>query len=116
MSSFSFLTAGESHGPQLTIIVRGMPAGVRLDGECINLDLRRRQHGYGRGRPHERSRPMSRGHVRRPRWRDPRLPDRDDDPQRRFRELARAMNPWEVDEAEVHQRRVHAPSPILPAG
>src|SRR5688572_25401068 len=49
MSTFTFLTAGESHGPQLTIIVTGMPAGVRLDRDRINDDLRRRQHGYGRG-------------------------------------------------------------------
>ena len=44
-----FTTAGESHGPQLTILVTGVPAGVRLDRERINADLRRRQHGYGRG-------------------------------------------------------------------
>src|SRR5205814_10199277 len=49
MSSFSFLSAGESHGPQLTIIVSGMPAGVTLDRDRINRDLARRQHGYGRG-------------------------------------------------------------------
>jgi chorismate synthase len=45
----NFVTAGESHGPQLTIIVTGLPAGLRLDRERINADLRRRQHGYGRG-------------------------------------------------------------------
>src|SRR5829696_4095242 len=49
MTTFTFFTAGESHGPQLTVIVTGMPAGVRLDRQGINLDLRRRQHGYGRG-------------------------------------------------------------------
>src|ERR1041385_5606115 len=46
---FTFTSAGESHGPQLTIIVTGMPAGVRLDRERINRDMARRQHGYGRG-------------------------------------------------------------------
>src|SRR5437868_14184079 len=46
---FTFLSAGESHGPQLTVIVTGMPAGVRLDRERIDRDLARRQHGYGRG-------------------------------------------------------------------
>src|ERR1051325_6653107 len=46
---FEFVSAGESHGPQLTIIVTGLPAGVRLDRERINRDLARRQHGYGRG-------------------------------------------------------------------
>jgi chorismate synthase len=46
---FRFLTAGESHGPCLTVIVEGLPAGLSLDMEAINEDLRRRQGGYGRG-------------------------------------------------------------------
>jgi len=46
-----FLTAGESHGPQLTIIVEGVPAGLRLDAHRdIDPDLKRRQAGYGRGK------------------------------------------------------------------
>ncbi|HVR88993.1 MAG TPA: chorismate synthase [Candidatus Limnocylindria bacterium] len=44
-----FLTAGESHGPGLTIIVDGLPAGLALDPGEIAADLRRRQLGYGRG-------------------------------------------------------------------
>jgi chorismate synthase len=44
-----FLTAGESHGPCLTGIVEGVPAGLALDVTAINEDLRRRQGGYGRG-------------------------------------------------------------------
>ncbi len=44
-----FLTAGESHGPCLTAIVEGLPAGLAIDVEAINHDLRRRQGGYGRG-------------------------------------------------------------------
>ncbi len=44
-----FLTAGESHGPALTVIVEGLPAGVPVDREAIDSDLRRRQGGYGRG-------------------------------------------------------------------
>ena len=44
-----FLTAGESHGPGLTIIVDGVPAGLAIDGPTIDADLRRRQLGYGRG-------------------------------------------------------------------
>jgi chorismate synthase len=46
---FRFLTAGESHGPALTIIVDGLPAGLDLSVDLINGDLRRRQGGYGRG-------------------------------------------------------------------
>jgi chorismate synthase len=44
-----FLTAGESHGPALTVIVEGLPAGLRVDRASIDADLRRRQGGYGRG-------------------------------------------------------------------
>jgi chorismate synthase len=45
-----FLTAGESHGPRLTVIVDGVPAGLRLDLARLTDLLRRRQGGYGRGR------------------------------------------------------------------
>jgi chorismate synthase len=41
-------TAGESHGPALVAIVSGLPAGLLLDREAIDADLRRRQQGYGR--------------------------------------------------------------------
>ncbi|MCY4019773.1 MAG: chorismate synthase [Chloroflexi bacterium] len=44
-----FFTAGESHGPGLTAILEGMPAGLPLSVEDINRDLRRRQKGYGSG-------------------------------------------------------------------
>ncbi|WNF31952.1 chorismate synthase [Aeribacillus composti] len=45
-----YLTAGESHGPQLTTIIEGVPAGLPLTKEDINIELARRQKGYGRGR------------------------------------------------------------------
>ncbi|MBT2754909.1 chorismate synthase [Mesobacillus foraminis] len=45
-----YLTAGESHGPQLTTIIEGLPAGMPLTEEEINKDLARRQKGHGRGR------------------------------------------------------------------
>jgi len=45
-----FLTAGESHGKGLAVIVEGMPAGLALSEDYIAVDLRRRQGGYGRGR------------------------------------------------------------------
>ncbi len=44
-----YVTAGESHGPQLTAIVSGVPAGLEISSEQINCDLARRQSGYGRG-------------------------------------------------------------------
>lgn len=44
-----YVTAGESHGPQLTAIVSGVPAGLKISEAQINTDLARRQSGYGRG-------------------------------------------------------------------
>ena len=44
-----FLSAGESHGPDLTAILEGIPAGLNLSPEVINLELTRRQKGYGSG-------------------------------------------------------------------
>ncbi len=49
MSIFRYLTAGESHGPQLSAIIEGLPAGIHLSALTINQDLARRQQGYGRG-------------------------------------------------------------------
>src|SRR6187455_47249 len=45
-----FLTAGESHGRALVVILEGLPAGLRVDTDAIARELRRRQAGYGRGR------------------------------------------------------------------
>src|ERR671931_2491468 len=47
--SFRFTTAGESHGPGLTAVVEGLPAGLELAPEDIDRDLARRQLGHGRG-------------------------------------------------------------------
>ena len=44
-----YLTAGESHGPRLTAIIEGVPAGLPLTDDYINAELKRRQGGYGRG-------------------------------------------------------------------
>lgn len=44
-----YITAGESHGPQLSAIVSGVPAGLAISEKGINADLVRRQSGYGRG-------------------------------------------------------------------
>ncbi len=46
---FRFLTSGESHGPGLTAILEGIPAGLKLSAEDIDYHLQRRQGGYGRG-------------------------------------------------------------------
>ena len=49
MDKFRFLTAGESHGQCLSAIIEGVPAGITIDIEFINNELKRRQQGYGRG-------------------------------------------------------------------
>ena len=49
MSQLTYRTAGESHGKAMLALVEGMPAGVSVDADFINNELRRRQGGYGRG-------------------------------------------------------------------
>ena len=108
---FSFETAGESHGPQLTVIVTGMPAGVRLDRERINRDLARRQHGYGRGgrMKIEHDEAEIAGGVRGGETLGSPIAivirNRD------FENWRGAMDPWSVDVSESEKRRVHAPRP-----
>jgi chorismate synthase len=109
--SFSFTTAGESHGPQLTIIVTGMPAGVRLDRDRMNRDLARRQHGYGRGgrMKIEQDEIEVAGGVRGGETLGSPIAivirNRD------FENWRGAMDPWDIDAVEAEKRRVHAPRP-----
>ncbi|NLF66693.1 MAG: chorismate synthase, partial [Chloroflexi bacterium] len=49
LSALRLLTAGESHGPRLTAILDGLPAGLPIDRDALNLDMARRQKGYGSG-------------------------------------------------------------------
>jgi chorismate synthase len=49
MGSLRYLTAGESHGPALTVIIEGVPAGLSVTPEALSLELARRRQGYGRG-------------------------------------------------------------------
>jgi len=108
---FEFTTAGESHGPQLTVIVTGMPAGVRLDREHLQRDLRRRQHGYGRGgrmKIETDEAEVTAGVRGGETLGSPiamTIRNRD------FENWRGAMDPWDLDDAEAHKRRVHAPRP-----
>nr|HPG30695.1 chorismate synthase [bacterium] len=45
-----FLTSGESHGKELTVIISKTPSGIKFDMDYINSELSRRQAGYGRGK------------------------------------------------------------------
>jgi chorismate synthase len=114
-----FTTAGESHGPQLTIIVTGIPAGLKLDRDRINRDLQRRQHGYGRGgrmKIESDEAEITAGVRGGETLGSPiamTIRNRD------FENWQGAMDPWTLDEAEAHKRRVHAPRPghvDLPGG
>jgi chorismate synthase len=111
MSRFTFLSAGESHGPQLTVIVTGMPAGVQLDRDRINRDMARRQHGYGRGGRMniEHDEAEIAGGVRGGETLGSPIAIvvRNDD----FKNWEAAMGVWDVDLAEAEKRRVHAPRP-----
>lgn len=106
-----FETAGESHGPQLTVIVTGMPAGVRLDRRRIDRDLMRRQHGYGRGgrMKIERDEAEITAGIRGGETLGSpiAITIRNAD----FENWRGAMDPWETDDAEAKKRRVHAPRP-----
>jgi chorismate synthase len=106
--SFRFVTAGESHGPGLTAIVEGLPAGLELVPEDIDADLARRQLGHGRGgrMKIEKDRASVTAGVRHGRtlgspvcmW----IENRD------YQNWEERMNPWPVD-AEVDE--VHLPRP-----
>src|ERR687893_2279567 len=106
--SLRFTTAGESHGPGLTAIVEGLPAGLELRPEDIDTDLARRQLGHGRGgrMKIEKDRARVTAGVRHGRtlgspvamW----IENRD------YQNWEERMNPWPVD-AEVEE--VHLPRP-----
>lgn len=117
--TFTFISAGESHGPQLTVIITGVPAGVTLDRERMNRDLVRRQHGYGRGgrMKIEQDEIDVVGGVRGGETIGSPIAivirNRD------FENWRGAMEPWDIDSAEAQKRRVHAPRPghvDLPGG
>ncbi len=111
MRKLSFTTGGESHGPGLTAILTGMPAGMSVDFEVLRTQLRRRQHGYGRGRRMqiEQDTAEIRGGVRGGEtlgspivlW----IENRD------FKNWQPMMDPVEVDARRAEQRRVHQPRP-----
>src|ERR671937_161252 len=106
--SLRFTTAGESHGPGLTAVVEGLPAGLELRPEDIDRDLARRQLGHGRGgrMKIEKDRAEVTAGLRHGRTLGSpvslRVVNRD------FANWEERMNPWPV-EAEVEE--VHLPRP-----
>ena len=106
--ALKLITAGESHGPGLTCVVEGLPAGLELDREAIDRDMARRQLGHGRGgrMKIERDSAEVTGGVRHGRTLGGpialQVANRD------FANWEERMNPWPV-EAEVAE--VHLPRP-----
>ncbi len=101
-------TAGESHGPGLTCIVEGLPAGIQLRPEDLNADMARRQLGHGRGgrMKIERDTAEVTGGVRHGRTLGGPVALRVDN--RDYANWEERMNPWPVGE-EVEE--VHLPRP-----
>src|SRR4051794_34950065 len=106
--SFRFVTAGESHGPGLTAIVEGLPAGLALSPEDIDRDLARRQLGHGRGgrMKIEKDRADVVSGVRHGRTLGSPITLRVNN--RDYQNWEERMNPWPVD-AEIDE--VHLPRP-----
>src|SRR6059058_4851289 len=106
--ALTLTTAGESHGPGLTCVVEGLPAGLPLDREALDRDLARRQLGHGRGgrMKIERDHVIVRSGVRHGRTLGG--PIALEVPNRDYANWEERMNPWPV-EAEV--REVHLPRP-----
>ncbi|HET7050875.1 MAG TPA: chorismate synthase [Solirubrobacteraceae bacterium] len=102
------ITAGESHGPGLTCIIEGLPAGLELDREAVDRDLARRQLGHGRGgrMKIERDKVQVTGGVRHGRTLGGpialQVVNRD------YANWEERMNPWPVQDAVAE---VHLPRP-----
>src|SRR5690242_13176085 len=102
------ITAGESHGPGLTCIIEGLPAGLELDRDALNRDLARRQLGHGRGgrMKIERDQAEVTGGVRHGRTLGGPIAlsviNRD------YANWEERMNPWPV---EAEGKEVHLPRP-----
>src|SRR4028118_883317 len=111
MRRLHLTTGGESHGPGLTAILTGLPAGTRGDLDLLARDLARRQHGYGRGNRMkiEKDTAEIRGGVRDSEtlggplvlW----IANRD------YANWEPMMGPVQVDPRRADQRRVHIPRP-----
>src|SRR5437660_8815480 len=102
------ITAGESHGPGLTCILEGLPAGLTLDQGALNRDLQRRQLGHGRGgrMKIEKDRAEVTGGVRHGRTLGGpialQVVNRD------YANWEERMNPWPV---QAEPKEVHLPRP-----
>ena len=111
MRRLRMLTGGESHGPRLTAVLDGLPAGLPVDRDAVNARLARRQHGFGRG---GRQRIEKDEVVVSAGLRDGRtlgsplvleIANLD------WKNWASVMDPWQVDADQAAQRAVTRPRP-----
>ena len=111
MRRLRLLTGGESHGPRLTAILEGLPAGFPIDREAVDAVLARRQHGFGRGGRQriERDRIEVSGGLRDGRTLGSPLvleiANRD------WKNWAAVMDPWSVDQEAAERLVVSSPRP-----
>jgi chorismate synthase len=104
-------TAGESHGPRLTAVLEGIPAGLRIDPGVVARELARRQHGYGRGgrMKIEKDEALFEGGVRGGRTLG--SPIAIGIVNRDFANWETVMGPFETDPPDVADKRVTRPRP-----
>jgi chorismate synthase len=111
MRRLRLLTGGESHGPGLTVILDGLPAGLAVDREAANAWMARRQHGFGRGGRQriERDEVEVTGGLRDGRTLGAPLvlqvANRD------WKNWSATMDPWQVDPEQAERRAVTSPRP-----
>lgn len=111
MRRLRFLTGGESHGPRLTAVLEGLPAGLELDRGLIDEWLRRRQHGFGRGGRQriEKDTVEVTGGLRNGRTMGgPLVLELENHDWKNWSEV---MDPWTVDEELARSRSVTRPRP-----
>jgi chorismate synthase len=106
-----FLTGGESHGPRLTAILEGLPAGLEIDRQHIDGWLKRRQHGFGRGGRQriERDEVQVTGGLRDGRLLGSPLVLEIDNLD--WKNWSAVMDPWQVDSEKAAKRAVTRPRP-----
>ncbi len=105
------ITAGESHGPRLTVILEGVPAGLSIEAPFVAREMARRQHGYGRGgrMKIERDEAVFEGGVRGGRTLG--SPIAIGVANRDYANWEKVMGPLEVDAAAAAEKRLTRPRP-----
>lgn len=109
--SLRYLTAGETHGPQLTAIIEGLPSNLELNLDALNFQLQRRQKGHGRGRRMQIETDTAEivGGVRHGRTTG--APVAIVVENKDWKHWTTVMNAWPIEGGDEAKRRVHRPRP-----